>query len=101
MHRLWNRAAVTLAAGRPRRRTLVALITAATAITTGGPAPGPAAAQTLPTTTVTQALSQILELQGGVNPRKLKMIEEEGYLCVLAFHPVPAGISWVCVPPLQ
>lgn len=79
-----------------RRRALVTVVAAAASVTTGGSVPSPVAAQTLPA--VNQTVAQILEIPGGLSPRLLKMIEEEGFLCVLAFHPVPPGISWVCTP---
>lgn len=89
-----------------RRRALVTLAAVAASVTTTASTP-PAVAQTLtsPTASVSTSpldptLNQLLELTGGVSRGKLKMIEEEGYLCFLAFHPIPPGISWVCLPPL-
>jgi hypothetical protein len=91
------------AAPQPRRGALIAIVATAAAITSGGSAATSASAQiiSLPPTPVTQTAPQLLELTGGVSPQKLRMIEEEGYLCFMAFHRVPPGISWVCVPPLQ
>jgi hypothetical protein len=90
------------APGPRRRGALIAIVAAAAAITTGGSATTPASAQILSpdTTTLTLPLTQLLDLPR-VSPQKLKMIEEEGYLCFMAFHRVPPGISWVCVPPVQ
>jgi hypothetical protein len=91
------------AARRRRRGGLIALVAAAATSITTASVPSAASAQILPPVdpSLTGATAQLLELAGGIGPRKLRMIEEEGYLCFMVFHRVPSGISWVCIPPLQ
>lgn len=78
-----------------RLRLLVALCLAMTLMT--GSSSSGLAAQNLGTP-VDQTVAQILEFPGGLSRGLVQMIEEEGFLCVMAFHPVPAGMSWVCTP---
>lgn len=84
---------------RRRRTAVMTAVTVAAALITAGSIPAPVSAQIIPPP-VTTTTAQLLQLAGGISPQKLRMIEEEGYICFMTFHRIPAGISWVCTPPL-